>query len=286
MRTIFLSGAAFSLLLALSACGSSSVPGVSVQPTPPNTSDTFNITLVFPNGNALTATQKAAFQEAASRWSQVIASGLPDATVSGQSIDDLRITASAITIDGAGKILGRAGPELLRSGSNLPITGVMEFDAADLKFMEQNGTLKGVILHEMGHVLGIGTLWNSMITHNGGSDCQKATTVSFNGAKAKSQYQSLGKTGNVPVENQYSAGTKCGHWSESQFRTELMTGFVNSGTMPLSKLTVGVLEDLGYRVNYAAADSYTLPLVSSQGIDEHGHELIELPTVPRVHTGD
>ncbi|GEM47842.1 leishmanolysin-related zinc metalloendopeptidase [Deinococcus cellulosilyticus] len=285
MKTPFLIGAAFSLLLALSACGSTSVPSVTAQPTTPNTSDAFNITLVFPNGS-LTTVQKAAFQEAASRWSQVITAGLPDVTMNGQTIDDLRITATAITIDGAGKILGRAGPEFLRNGSNLPITGIMEFDAADLKMMEQNGTLKGVILHEMGHVLGIGTLWNSMISHNGGSDCLKASLVSFGGLKAKSQYLLLGKTGNVPVENQYSAGTKCGHWSEALFKNELMTGFVNMGAMPLSKVTVGALEDLGYRVNYNAADAYALPLVSSQGIDEHGHELIELPTVPQVYRGN
>ena len=35
----------------------------------------------------------------------------------------------------------------------------MGFDSADLNMMQRDGTLKSVILHEMGHVLGIGTLW-------------------------------------------------------------------------------------------------------------------------------
>lgn len=35
----------------------------------------------------------------------------------------------------------------------------MEFDSADLNRMEQNGSLLNVIIHEMGHVLGLGTLW-------------------------------------------------------------------------------------------------------------------------------
>jgi hypothetical protein len=38
-----------------------------------------------------------------------------------------------------------------------------------------------------------------------------------------------------------------------------MTGFLNMGLNPLSRLTVGSLEDLGYAVNYTAADPYTLP---------------------------
>ena len=35
----------------------------------------------------------------------------------------------------------------------------MQFDSADLASMEASGSLYGVILHEMGHVLGIGTSW-------------------------------------------------------------------------------------------------------------------------------
>ncbi|GGJ31893.1 leishmanolysin-related zinc metalloendopeptidase [Deinococcus roseus] len=291
MRSISFSGAALVLLFALSACGSSSVPTLTTQPTPPNTNDAFNITLVFPNAS-LTPAQKTAFYDAANRWSSVIAAGLPDAsgTINGQSlkVDDLQITASAVSIDGVGKVLGRAGPDLVRNDTGLPITGTMEFDSADLKLMEANGTLSGVILHEMGHVLGIGTLWSKFITYNGNSNCQGATAISFNGTHATTQYHSLGKTGNVPVENQYSAGTKCGHWSEALFGNELMTGFVNMGSMPLSKITVGALEDLGYKVNYNAAEAYTLPLVSSQGIDDHNHGqgLIELFTVPQVFPGN
>ena len=37
----------------------------------------------------------------------------------------------------------------------------MQFDTADMAMMETGGMLQGVIMHEMGHVLGIGTLWQS-----------------------------------------------------------------------------------------------------------------------------
>ena len=37
---------------------------------------------------------------------------------------------------------------------------------------------------------------------------------------------------------------------------ELMTGYVEKGVSPLSRITIGSLQDLGYAVDYSAADSY------------------------------
>ena len=43
------------------------------------------------------------------------------------------------------------------------------------------------------------------------------------------------------------SGTAGGHWRETTFKTELMTGFLNSGVKnPLSRLSVGTLQDMGY----------------------------------------
>ena len=41
----------------------------------------------------------------------------------------------------------------------------MSFDTADLARMEADGSLTDVILHEMGHVLGFGTLWSRHASH-------------------------------------------------------------------------------------------------------------------------
>ncbi len=54
-------------------------------------------------------------------------------------------------------------------------------------------------------------------------------------------------------------GSRDAHWHENTFISELMTGLVNSGGMPLSRITVGGLADLGYTVNYFAADAYSTP---------------------------
>src|SRR5688572_19664405 len=84
----------------------------------------YQIEVVFPDAS-LTASQKAAFTTAANRWMSIITGDLPDGNVSGQPIDDVRITAAAPAIDGAGGVLGSAGPEVLRGSSLLPLTGSM-----------------------------------------------------------------------------------------------------------------------------------------------------------------
>ena len=38
-----------------------------------------------------------------------------------------------------------------------------------------------------------------------------------------------------------------------------MTGFLNDGVNPLSRVTIARFEDMGYEVDYGAADPYTLP---------------------------
>ncbi len=67
-------------------------------------------------------TYQTAFTQAAARWSQIITGDIPDLNSSQYGlIDDLLIDASIVAIDGAGGILGQAGPDLLRS--SLPVAG-------------------------------------------------------------------------------------------------------------------------------------------------------------------
>jgi len=43
------------------------------------------------------------------------------------------------------------------------------------------------------------------------------------------------------------------------FRNELMSGFIGGAANPLSRVTVGSLEDLGYVVDIGAAEDFSLP---------------------------
>lgn len=204
----------------------------------------------------LTPTQQDAFENAAKRWSAVIADTLPLARVQKARIRGVKIFAKGASIDGAGSVLGQAGPRFLRPGSRLPIIGDMEFDMADLWNMEQDGTLDDVIAHEMGHVLGIGTIWDDLDLLKGAG----GPNPRFVGERACAEFQSLSKLARpVPVENTGGPGTRDGHWRESVFGNELMTGFIADEGNPLSRLTIACLEDMGYSVNYEAADPYELP---------------------------
>jgi len=136
----------------------------------------FDIELVF-IGPPGTATQEAAFQAAADRWMTIIpgdvfdvdysvGGGVPaDQCTTGQPevteiIDDLRIYVRIDTIDGLGGTLASAGPCQLRAVTFLPILGSMKFDKDDLQKLENDGNMLEVVMHEMGHVLGIGTIWS------------------------------------------------------------------------------------------------------------------------------
>jgi Leishmanolysin len=184
---------------------------------------------------------------------------VPAVVVGGETIDDVRIDAEGARIDGPGAVLGQAGPVDLRPATFLPATGIMSFDSADLARMEADGSLVSVIVHEMAHVLGFGTIFDrvGLIAGAGGANPR------FTGASAIREYAALLGAGarprSVPLANVGGPGTRDGHWREEVFGNELLTGFLDAGPNPLSRMTIGAFEDLGYSVAYARADAYRLP---------------------------
>jgi hypothetical protein len=125
-----------------------------------NTALRFNISLQL-DEESLTPAQQDVFRAAAAKWETILTADIPNVAAGpwGGAVDDIRISAAAIDIDGAGAVLGFAEPQFKRAGSSLPINGVMRFDVADIPNLEATGRFSEVILHEMGHVLGIGTIW-------------------------------------------------------------------------------------------------------------------------------
>jgi hypothetical protein len=233
----------------------------------------FNIQVSFLGG--LTPSQQAAFESAAARWSQIITGDLPNVRIRRSVIDDVVISASGTSIDGPSGILGQAGPIFLRPGTFLPAFGIMEFDRADLARMEADDSLESVIIHEMGHVLGIGTIWTNLGLLQGAGTANPV----FTGSNAMREFGALigaNAPTPVPVENTGGPGTRDGHWRESVFGNELMTGFLNPGLNPVGRMTVAALQDIGYQVNLNAADPFTLPsflelAMMGIGAEDHGY---------------
>ena len=227
---------------------------------------------------------RTVFEEAAERWESILVQGLPeidfsqepvdaDQCVEGQpqitdTITDLRIYAAIRPIDGDRNILARAGPCALRDdGTFLPVFGVMEFDEADIPLLESEpGGLRAVVLHEMAHVLGLGTIWSeeyANLLRNPSVDEAGADTH-FVGELARAAFDAAGGSdytagAKVPVENNGAPGTADGHWRENVLVTELMTPHYDSGSDALSAITIQSLADLGYEVDASRADPYTLP---------------------------
>jgi len=231
-----------------------------------NIASAFTVTLRFINPP--TTSQRAFFETAAAKWQGIIVGDVPDAsgTIPARScgnsfatpifrgtVDDVLIDVLLQPIDGQGAILGAAGPCLARSADLLTLYGIMFFDTADLDFLEDFDILDEVIVHEMGHVLGFGTLWNFGRSLLQGT----ATDPRFVGPAAIAGYQAVGGRGTtVPVEEDGGPGTAFGHWDEETFDEELMTGFIALGDSPLSVMTIGSMQDLGYVVDLAAAERY------------------------------
>ncbi len=278
----------------------------------------FTINLQFLGSG--TANQQAAFTAAKNKWEQIIIGDLPNAALSlnadtacsggtpitfNGTVDDVLIYADLVPIDGPGGILGAAGPCYIRSVANnsLTIMGYMKFDTADLANLEAGGNLADVAFHEMGHVLGYGTLWNfsphSLVNSN------SSTNPFFIGSAANAAYLTEGGSASItpsgsncsagaseaiprsaiPVENSGGPGTSGSHWEECVFYSEVMTGYISGTVRPVSLTTIRSFEDLGYQVNTGAAEPFnlgtqpTLRLPGSEPMLDLRNDVLRTPLV-------
>ena len=175
-------------------------------------------------------------------------------------VDDLHILFRIKTLPAG--VGGRADVSWIRTDSKLPIIAEMAIDPSQATdAMVDSGTFYKLVLHEIGHCLGFGTIWRDKQllkrpSWDGWSDPY------FAGPMAQLEFYSLidwaDYSGNaVPVQ----AGGDDGHWRLSVFGDELMVaGWVSPTDKGVSELTLMSMVDLGYEVNwYAADESYVLP---------------------------
>lgn len=237
----------------------------------------FDITINYSGSLASDSELRLIFEEAEAFWEQVIQGYQPGITFNGPTI-----SASVVGIDGAGGVLGSAGPTstINRQASDgeiytLAYAGTMRFDSADVDNYVDDGRFARIILHEMGHVLGLGTLWDNNGFYTNG-------TGQYTGTNALASYRAeFDPTATyVPVELGGGSGTANGHWDEvnggaaltgvtdlrgRDRRDELMTGWLSSSPFT-STTTLSSLVDLGFDVSFASLP-ITLPTGSSSDLD-------------------
>jgi len=213
----------------------------------------FDIELVLLD--EFTQSQKNALDYMARRWMAVVTADLPDYEFNeswsgtcgsesieiseGDRVDDLRVYVKKERLSVG--TLGFGGPLVVREATHLPVLGCMGLDLSHANLLTTG-------LHEMAHVLGIGSLW---VAH-GYFQSPPDGDQHFNGPLAIAAFDAAGGRdyagAKVPVVG--------GHWRGAVFGNELMTP---TGTGAISAITVQSLADLGYVVDVTQADPYTLP---------------------------
>ena len=152
--------------------------------------------------------------------------------------------------------MAQAGPtnRVTTGGFTYSTAGIIQFDELDIDRLISAGRFDEVILHEMAHVMGFGTLWEANNVYDNG-------TGEYTGAAGVAAYQAeFDPTASfVPVELDGGPGTENSHWDEAWAggSDALMTGFLSlspSSSEPfLSETTIQSFADLGFEVR--AVDS-------------------------------
>lgn len=195
------------------------------------------------------------YQAAASRWEQIVIGDIPDVSSSSIStppeakgckypptIDDLYICVDYVKLPNG--VIGQGGNNYLRPTDGLPAAGFARIDPNNIATAIKAGYFPSLLLHEFGHALGVGTT----------GPCPSMNKKSF----ANIEYQKISKcTTNIPTQQ-----PGCQHFDEPCLQTELMTPIVDPNA-PLSRMTVGWANDLGYQVNYTAADPFSSSMLGS-----------------------
>ena len=222
----------------------------------------FNVDLVF-LGDFIEE-EREIWHHAAKRWEAAIQTEHPDYTFSdawsgtcgdqsinilgGEQIDDLRIYVTKSN-DG----YRMSGAPLALHSSSLPLIGCIQVSpllSYSFQIIEKAG------LHEIGHVLGIGTIW-----HDSGMLRDLNGDTHFAGPQAIAAFDQAGGTdyqdAKVPTERDGL------HWHAGVLSGELMGLVRRIEDDALSAITLQALSDLGYSVDLSAADPYVLPSLTA-----------------------
>jgi hypothetical protein len=155
------------------------------------------------------------------------------------------------------RLAGLGGPCAMRA-SGLPLVGTIS-----LNFLNYNSLsdqkLDDLIQHEVGHVLGLGTIWNRGVYSGLVNGDSSATDPIFIGPHALEAFTRLGRSTQFAGRRVPLQLGALGHWRIDAFVGEMMAPALAATVQPTSAVTVAALRDLGWIVEPEAYQDFTLP---------------------------
>jgi Bacterial pre-peptidase C-terminal domain len=223
----------------------------------------FSIRLNFGTGlSSINSSVRNAIAQAAKVWENVISYS----SFNGAHTLDVDVMGESATDNWYAAATNKLGvPDKMNKW--MPTTGRVRINTNYASTFNNNPAyLTAILTHEFAHVLGIGTLWenNGRNLINTKNDTYAADT--YAGIAYGDIIGSFMPTA-VPLSKDKDASGKdiYGHWSEAVLGDELLTPEAEGAgiKIPLSQVTIASLRDIGWNVNYGAAEAFTLGKFSS-----------------------
>lgn len=173
-----------------------------------------------------------------------------DYTISaGTEIEGLLVLLQIVETESTSIVTSEICTFALEDSTYFPRIGLITMDLSKAKEWNKQ-VLDNIWEHEIGHLLGLGMLWERYgLVSNG----------AYTGENGIYGYERVGASEGVEsVPVQRSLSSSIYHWDDFVLGAELMTGRMNGHFHPLSYVTAHSLVDLGYQINSNKADSLDL----------------------------
>ena len=208
---------------------------------------------------------KGQIEDAGEFWEDVIVGGLPNAG----EIDDIELTVFLADYGDPNK-LAEGNSTLYREDANkLPYQGALGINIATLNGSVADDLVVDAIKHEIAHALGMNKRNYAENRRDLVVGVGKSLVLSENprfvGKNAAREYRELSgiltddDLVSVPLEENGAfmvGASSISHWDEDALGDELMTPKTNKRKAFLSTITIGALNDLGYKVDYSQAENF------------------------------
>jgi hypothetical protein len=231
--------------------------------------------------------QRLYFEDAYAHWWQHVVLGWPlrsDGTPlvgpDGAALTELSIRVVFVPFSGANATadVARVDVEELRAyaaegpdGTRFPTRGTIRVDTADVdRMLGDRARFKDTMVHEIGHVLGIGSMFVTGRHVTDEAEPGRAWYIGEHGCRGYAELLGAGGSEKVPLQLLRERKTEAYHWDECALPKDFMSSEIDlsgggttnprcgdprqvSGINVVSRVSAGALKDLGYVVDLSKA---------------------------------